>query len=360
MRKNMLLCALAMVLILLLAGCGCKHEWYAATCTSPKTCSLCGETEGETLPHTWQEATCTKAKTCAVCQATEGETLPHTWQDATCITPKTCAVCQATEGETLPHTWQDASCTTPKTCTVCNTTEGQPLGHAWLNATCTTAKTCSVCQATEGKPLGHSYSKEEILIAATCTQAGEKKYICVRCGHSTNESIPATGHQWEDAGVNSGVCTKCGTTGCKSNHNYTTTTIREPSRTFAGRRVLKCNDCGKEITEYFTDSQSFDLSAIAAEIAAYAEQKGFRPIIEESMDYNRKFSFSVLDSTLFGYGPNKLVNQAKIIIDSTYNDLTANGALLGKRNLHICVYYTQNGAIGGGFFGVCTKTSYYD
>ena len=127
MKKNVLLCALAMVLILLLAGCGCKHEWYAATCTAPKTCSLCGETEGEPLSHTWQEATCTKAKTCAVCEITEGNALGHTWQDATCTTPKTCSVCQATEGEAAGHKWEEATTEEPETCSVCTQTSGSKL-----------------------------------------------------------------------------------------------------------------------------------------------------------------------------------------------------------------------------------------
>ena len=66
MKKNVFVFALAVALLLTLAGCGCDHEWYAATCTSPKTCSLCGKTEGEPLPHTWLDATCTAAKTCTV------------------------------------------------------------------------------------------------------------------------------------------------------------------------------------------------------------------------------------------------------------------------------------------------------
>ena len=89
MKRRVLVGILAMVLILLLTGCKCEHEWMAATCAAPKTCQKCGETEGETLPHTWQEATCSAPKTCTVCGATEGEALPHTWQEATCSAPKT-------------------------------------------------------------------------------------------------------------------------------------------------------------------------------------------------------------------------------------------------------------------------------
>lgn len=169
MRKNMLICALAMVLILLLAGCSCSHEWFAATCAAPKTCSLCGQTEGEALPHTWQDATCSAPKTCTVCKATTGEALPHTWQAATCTDAKICTVCETIEGEALGHTWQDATCTTPKTCTVCQSIEGDPLPHAWQDATCTTPKTCTVCKVTEGQTAAHKWQEATTEAPKTCS-----------------------------------------------------------------------------------------------------------------------------------------------------------------------------------------------
>lgn len=62
--------------MLLLAGC-CAHDWQAATCTVPKTCAKCGETEGEALGHDWQDATCSAPKTCTLCGKTVGTTLEH-------------------------------------------------------------------------------------------------------------------------------------------------------------------------------------------------------------------------------------------------------------------------------------------
>ena len=32
------------------------HDWVEATCTEPKTCSVCGATEGDPLGHNWAEA----------------------------------------------------------------------------------------------------------------------------------------------------------------------------------------------------------------------------------------------------------------------------------------------------------------
>ena len=87
----------------LLAGCSCKHEWNEATCQLPKTCSLCGQTEGETVGHSWASATCTAPKTCTVCALTEGEALEHSWIPATCQSPETCSTCGLAQGGLLNH-----------------------------------------------------------------------------------------------------------------------------------------------------------------------------------------------------------------------------------------------------------------
>lgn len=91
----------ALAMCVMLTGCGHKHTWVEATCTEPRTCTECGETEGEPLGHTWAEATCTEPKTCKECGETEGEPLGHTWIEANYQDPKTCSVCGATEGEPL-------------------------------------------------------------------------------------------------------------------------------------------------------------------------------------------------------------------------------------------------------------------
>lgn len=49
--KKMVCILMLAVSILLFSGCGCSHEWQEATCTEPKTCSKCGEIEGEALGH---------------------------------------------------------------------------------------------------------------------------------------------------------------------------------------------------------------------------------------------------------------------------------------------------------------------
>ena len=51
----------------------------------------------------------------------------HTFSDATCTDPKICTECQETEGTALDHNWIDATMESPKTCSLCNLTEGEPL-----------------------------------------------------------------------------------------------------------------------------------------------------------------------------------------------------------------------------------------
>lgn len=79
----------------------CAHSWTPADCTTPKTCSKCGETTGKAVGHVWRDATCISPKNCEVCGMVSGTALEHQWQDANYSTPKTCSVCGATEGEPI-------------------------------------------------------------------------------------------------------------------------------------------------------------------------------------------------------------------------------------------------------------------
>ena len=71
----------------------------------------------------------------------------HEWTDADCVAPKTCSICGATEGEALGHSMNDATCTLPATCSVCGETEGEANGHspAEDDYDCTTPVECTVC-----------------------------------------------------------------------------------------------------------------------------------------------------------------------------------------------------------------------
>lgn len=131
------------------------HIWKEADCENPRTCALCGKTEGAVLEHSWQQATCTDPEICERCGAIRGSVLGHAWRSADCEHPKTCDNCGKTEGAPLGHAWQEATCENPRTCENCGQTEGEALGHDWQEATGTEPETCSRCGETRGKPKGY-------------------------------------------------------------------------------------------------------------------------------------------------------------------------------------------------------------
>ena len=118
---------MAAVLGLALAGCSAdavsshEHEWEAATC---------GETDGEPLGHTWQEATCLAPKTCTVCGKTEGKkSEDHVWGEATCTEREKCVLCgkENLHSEPLGHEWIPATIEKPYTCARCGKQDGEPI-----------------------------------------------------------------------------------------------------------------------------------------------------------------------------------------------------------------------------------------
>ena len=135
-----------------------------------------------------------------ICLLLAGCQHQHIWNEATCTEPKTCSKCGETEGEPLGHLWADATCTDPRTCSRCGVTEGSALGHSWTDATCTEPKTCSVCRTTEGTPLGHSVDEWTLVSESTCSEAGTQQGICSRCGEEVSQELPLLEHtpgDWE-------------------------------------------------------------------------------------------------------------------------------------------------------------------
>lgn len=86
------------------------HQYSAATCTAPKTCS-CGDTIGIALDHNFEVATCTSPKICTRCNLTEGKELGHEYIDATCVSPKFCKRCDSILDNELGHDFVDGKCT---------------------------------------------------------------------------------------------------------------------------------------------------------------------------------------------------------------------------------------------------------
>ena len=159
-KKTLLIVVIAAVLVaagiftgLYMTHVICFHKWQDATCTEPKTCTVCGKIEGEALGHDASEVTCTEDSVCRRCGEVLEKAAGHQWKNATCTEPKTCSVCGATEGKPAGHQWKDATCTEPKTCTVCGAADGKALGHDWKEATLSAPKTCARCGETSGEKL---------------------------------------------------------------------------------------------------------------------------------------------------------------------------------------------------------------
>lgn len=152
----------AFFVLISILGSVCFHfDWNPATCTRPKTCSNCGQTEGEKLGHSWEEATCTEPKTCSRCGKELGKALGHkpsTWtvqSEATCST-------EGKETSTCSRCGEDISQSIPKL---------DHLPGDWVVTTQPTASTdgtrvrnCTVC-GEEVESETFSMSPEEIAAA---------------------------------------------------------------------------------------------------------------------------------------------------------------------------------------------------
>ena len=159
MKKILSLLLLAALCAALFTGCGHEHVWTEATCTAPKTCAECGETEGTATAHKLSEATCTEPYTCKDCGYTDGKTLEHNYTEATCTEASVCSVCGVIGAEALGHTFSDATCTEAATCSTCGAVEGEALGHSLSEATYQSAPQCSVCGETVGEALVADFVK---------------------------------------------------------------------------------------------------------------------------------------------------------------------------------------------------------
>ena len=146
-------CTVAIVsLVLLLASCKlsfvfkgdstngignvCEHKWNDATCTSAKTCSLCGKVDGEPLGHNY-----------IVIEDADMGT--HT---LVCLNDRTHTVVENCYGG-------QATCLAGATCTLCEQIYTEIGTHLWIDATCTEASHCKWCKEADGEPNGHDYDR---------------------------------------------------------------------------------------------------------------------------------------------------------------------------------------------------------
>ena len=240
----------------------CTHDYgdweitLAPSCSNGKrqrTCKVCGYVDTETIPAThdfqWvstQDPTCLNAGKkqlkCSKCGKTKGymervEPLGHDFKTVRTI-PATCKS-KAKEEQKCSR------CPVSQTITL---EDSHYADHTWVEVVKDKTTKCSVCGATHT----HRWEEDTALAKSpTCTEPGEKHYVCTadykdfdqeihKCNFTKTETIPATGHKWEN-----GKCTVCGIT---HEHDWEETLTQEPTCTAEGKKVYTCTIC-KETKE---------------------------------------------------------------------------------------------------------------
>ena len=140
-----IICCLTLALVFSMASCGDNKDNKETQATQDTQSTDNNEnTESEqnketTCSHTWVEADCDTPKTCSICGATEGDALGHATEedDGNCLTPIVCPRCNEvlTSGKTqhVAHA-DDGDCTTPVTCTACSTVITAAKSHDFSGA----------------------------------------------------------------------------------------------------------------------------------------------------------------------------------------------------------------------------------
>lgn len=181
------------------------HHWHECTaegCTL--TAGTANSEKGGYKEHDWTAANCTTAKTCSICGKTEGSALGHDWADATCTTPKTCkrTGCTATDGSPLGHDW-DTVWTTDNNqhWHKCNRTGCTAIKDAANHIPDRTAATeddpikCTECGKVLTPALGHVHTSHLTSVAAkapTCTAPGNAAYWKCSCDKLFSDATATT------------------------------------------------------------------------------------------------------------------------------------------------------------------------
>lgn len=248
------------------------HSGGTATCTEEATCDGCRQLYGNLDPakhagtlgdwktdntNHWKEYSCCKTKV---------DVTEHTYNQEVVnqIYLKTEATCKQ-------YAVYYKSCVCGKWSTDADTFEyvsggknpaihaGTP-GAGWTGADGTKHwKQWSCCGAqVSGTDEAHSGTKwtvGEVTTPATCTTVGEKKCTCEVCGYTKTETIPATGHDFENSTIyrydgdhHWKKCANCDAedTDHKTNHTVVTDKAKPATTTETGLTEGKhCDVCGK-------------------------------------------------------------------------------------------------------------------
>ena len=255
--KKLTLILLSIVMIVALAACGDKKCDHAYDNACDVTCNECGEER--TITHDWNDATCLTPKTCSICGATEGDSLGHTAEadDGNCTTEVKCTVCgdvTTPAGQHTPNA-DDGDCTTPIVCSVCKTiTTPAKESHTGGTATCTEKAVCTVCSTAYGTVDANNHIDENTNhicdrecgktdIGTHADSAEDNDHVCdYGCGVILEDHKGGDGTATCEHGK---VCSVCGEYyGDTLEHNYTYT-ANDDTNTITAACV---NSCGHSQT----------------------------------------------------------------------------------------------------------------
>lgn len=121
-----------------------QHDYKSATCYAPKTCKLCGATEGSPVNHNYSVATCKTLSTCSYCKGTIGDFASHKFnlESTLCTQTPVCSVCKIQySGHGRKHLFSAATCTETAVCKLCG--ELKRGEHNWVVSG--NRRVCSYC-----------------------------------------------------------------------------------------------------------------------------------------------------------------------------------------------------------------------
>ena len=214
MKKWLIGCLTVLAMVCLIPGIALNakaESLYCRYCDKFTDCEILGYEKFDSSFHTLH----IKCKSCSkendIIDAGYSE---HTddGKTPTCTTGKTCALCGAEYG-VLGHAWGEWTpngdgthtriCTNPN----CDAKEENVPCGGDPNATCIRPGTCTTCGGSYygGHDLVHFRAK-----APTCTEIGWDAYDrCIRCGYTTRKELPAQ-HDLEQHAAKAPTCTEKG------------------------------------------------------------------------------------------------------------------------------------------------------
>ena len=203
-KISILISALCILFTLVACGGNCDHT-YDNGCDAE--CNECGEIR-EPTAHDYEKADCDTPRTCKICGATDGEALGHIWSEASCTVARSCKNCGLSEEGFAAHIpmEDDGDCTTAITCKNClevltearnEHQDGEDDGD------CTTPIKCVFCGKDTIDAFSHIFMGE--------WQKNEDGHYLVCQNDGCNARDKEGAHQGGDATCTKGkICTTCG------------------------------------------------------------------------------------------------------------------------------------------------------